>query len=87
MITVNKELPGGGQRAADGEGGIAGERGVLMVVTEIMRDDGVNARDRLKAAEMLGKHLGVFTEKSDAASAQESADALLAARRRAQDAK
>jgi hypothetical protein len=83
---MNKGLPGEGRRADDGAGGIAGGEGVLAVVTEIMRDDGVNARDRLKAAELLGKHLGMFTDKSDAGNAAETADALLAARRRMQDA-
>jgi hypothetical protein len=76
------------QRAHNGADGlIAGEDGVLMVVTEILRNEDANIRDRLKAAELLGKHLGLFADKPDLSGAEAFADELMKARERIKDAK
>ncbi|MDR2006509.1 MAG: terminase small subunit [Acidaminococcales bacterium] len=81
-------LAGPPQRAHDGKDGlIAGEAGVLMVVTEILRNEEANIRDRLKAAELLGKHLGLFADKSDLSGAEAFADELMKARERIKDAR
>jgi hypothetical protein len=85
---MDKNLTAAGRQAPLGESGlIAGEDGVLAVVTAILRDEEANVRDRLKAAELLGKHFGIFNEKLDAAGDNDFSETLLAARGRAKDAK
>ncbi len=49
---------------------IAGEEEVLEYLTDVMRRDGFDETDNIKfsdsfkAAELLGKHYGLFSEKS-----------------------
>lgn len=46
------------------KGKIAGKTEVLEQLTDIMRsDENAKAADKMKAAELIGKHLGVFGEK------------------------
>lgn len=45
---------------------IAGKTEVLEQLTDIMRsDENAKAADKMKAAELIGKHLGVFGEKKN----------------------
>ncbi len=46
---------------------VAGKTEVLEQLTDIMRsDEGAKASEKMKAAELLGKHLGMFGEKKTA---------------------
>jgi hypothetical protein len=76
-------------RCANGgeDGLIAVERDVLAVVTAILHDEEANVRDRLKAAELMGKRHGLFTDRLDVGVSVDVAGALGAARERAKDAR
>ena len=80
---ANKGMTGPPQYKSDL---IAGEEGVLEVVTAILRNEEANIRDRLKAAELLGKHLGLFSEKPDLSGVEAFADELVKARERIKNA-
>ena len=43
----------------------AAQEQVLAVVTDVMCDENVNARDRLRAAELIGKQLGLFRDRPE----------------------
>lgn len=45
---------------------VAGKTEVLEELTEIMRsEDGTKTSDKMKAAELIGKHLGIFGDKKN----------------------
>lgn len=45
---------------------VAGKTEVLEHLTEVMRsDEGVKMSETMKAAELIGKHLGMFSDKKE----------------------
>lgn len=42
---------------------IATQDEILRYITEVIRDEKINAKTKLKACELMGKRYGIFTEK------------------------
>ena len=66
---------------------IASQDEVLRTITEVMRNDLAADKDRLKAAELMGKRYAIFTEKIEVSGEIGFADELKKARERAENAK
>lgn len=62
-LDIQKYLAGHGEKAHKGR--IADAEEILEFLSETMRDDDVGRKDRLKAAELLGKRYALFEDRRD----------------------
>lgn len=63
--------------AANRRKDVADEKEILEFLTDIMRSDEAKPSETTKAAELIGKHYGMFSDKQGAKDAKEVPDVII----------